>query len=102
MCQFFQKFSALRRELSWTHYKVLLRVEKPESTGIDSVKIELYKGTVLETMISAGTPAGTGKYTWTIPANHPQGTNYKIKISGVEVGISDTGDRVFSITAAGN
>ena len=71
------------------------------STGIDNVRIELYKGTALETVISTGTPAGNGEYTWTIPANQPQGANYKIKISGVEVGISDTGDRVFSITAAG-
>jgi hypothetical protein len=68
------------------------------STGIDKVKIELYKGTELETVISAGTPAGSGKYTWTIPANQPQGANYKIKISGVEIDLSDTGDRVFSIT----
>jgi hypothetical protein len=73
------------------------------STGIDKVKIELYKGTALETVISTGTPAGNGKYTWTIPANQPQGANYKIKISGVDAGIniSETGDRFFSITAAG-
>jgi len=68
------------------------------STGIDNVRIELYKGTILETVISTGTPAGTGKYTWTIPANQSQGANYKIKISGVDADISDTSDRVFSIT----
>ena len=27
----FQKIDALRRELSWTHYRLLLRVEKPEA-----------------------------------------------------------------------
>lgn len=31
MRQFYQKFSSLRRELSWTHYKALLRVEKPDA-----------------------------------------------------------------------
>jgi hypothetical protein len=72
------------------------------STGIDNVRIELYKETEPETVISTGTPAGNGKYTWTIPANQPQGANYKIKISGVEVGISDTGDKFFSITGNAN
>ena len=76
------------------------------SSGIGNIKIELYKGTELKTLISASTPAATGKYTWTIPANHPQGTKYKIKISGVEVDLSDTGDGFISIigtsTDAGN
>jgi len=69
------------------------------SGGIDNVKIELYKGTVLKTVISAGTPAATGKYTWTIPANHPQGTNYKIKITSVDTGLTldETSDSPFSI-----
>ena len=31
MRQFYQKFSSMRRELSWSHYKALLRVEKPEA-----------------------------------------------------------------------
>jgi hypothetical protein len=69
------------------------------SLGIDNIKIELYKGTLLKTVVSASTPAATGKYTWTIPANHPQGTKYKIKISSVDAGLnlSDTGDSYFSI-----
>ena len=69
------------------------------SGGIDNVKIELYKGTVLKTVIMASTPAAIGKYTWTIPANHPQGTNYKIKITGVDTGLTldETSDSPFSI-----
>ncbi|MCX6580129.1 MAG: SBBP repeat-containing protein [Candidatus Aminicenantes bacterium] len=73
------------------------------SGGIDNIKIELYKGTLLKTVVSASTPAATGKYTWTIPANHPQGTKFKIKISSVDAGLnlSDAGDSYFSI-GAGN
>jgi uncharacterized repeat protein (TIGR02543 family) len=69
------------------------------SGGIDNVKIELYKGTVLNTVICASTSAGTGKYTWTIPANILQETKYKIKISSVDVGLnlSDAGNDYFSI-----
>jgi len=69
------------------------------SIGIDNVKIELYKGMELKTVIAASTPAGTGKTTWTIPANHPQGTQFKIKITAVAPGVtvSDTGDNWFSI-----
>ena len=29
----YPKIDAVRRELSWTHYRILLRVEKPESRG---------------------------------------------------------------------
>jgi hypothetical protein len=69
------------------------------SSGINNIKIELYKGTALKTVISASTPAATGKYTWTIPANHQQGTKFKIKITSVDTGsnLSDTGDGFFSI-----
>jgi uncharacterized repeat protein (TIGR02543 family) len=72
------------------------------SGGINNVKIELYKGTILKTVICASTPAGTGKYTWTIPTDLPQGSKYKIKISSVDVGLnlSDAGNDYFTI--AGN
>ena len=32
----FPKIDALRRELSWTHYRLLLRVEKPEARATSS------------------------------------------------------------------
>jgi hypothetical protein len=69
------------------------------SIGIDKVKIELYKGTALKTVIAASTTAGTGKYTWIIPANHSQGTKFKIKISSVDAGLNqgETSDSWFSI-----
>ena len=72
------------------------------SGGIDNVKIELYKGTVLKTVICASAPAGTGKYTWTIPANIPRGTKYKIKITSVDVGLnlSDAGNDYFTIAGS--
>ena len=69
------------------------------SLGIDNIKIALYKGTALKTVIAASTPAGTGKYTWAIPANHSQGTKFKIKISSVDTGVNlnDISDSWFSI-----
>ncbi|MCX6584659.1 MAG: SBBP repeat-containing protein [Candidatus Aminicenantes bacterium] len=72
---------------------------KWRSGGIDNVKIELYKGTELKTVIAAKVPAGTGKYTWSIPANHSQGTKFKIKISSVDAGVNliDVSDSWFSI-----
>ncbi len=74
------------------------------SSGIDNVKIELYKGAVVNTVITAGTPAAPGKYTWTVPAAQTLGTDYKIKVSSPDAGInlSDTGKSAFSITAYKN
>lgn len=72
------------------------------SGGIDNVRIELYKGTVLKTVICESTPAATGKYSWPIPANIPQGTKYKIKISSVDVGLnlSDVSNDYFTIAGS--
>ena len=47
-----------------------------------NVKIDLYKGTVLDSTIAASV-ANTGTYNWTIPAIQTAGTNYKVKISSV-------------------
>ena len=58
------------------------------SSGINNIKIELYKGAVLNTVITESTPAAAGKYTWTVPANQTLGSDYKIKISSVDVGIN--------------
>ncbi|MCX6584291.1 MAG: hypothetical protein NT166_29295 [Candidatus Aminicenantes bacterium] len=68
----------------------------------DNIRIELYKGTVLKTVICASAPAGIGKYTWTIPANIPQGTKYKIKITSVDVGLnlSDASNDYFTIAGS--
>jgi hypothetical protein len=70
------------------------------SSDIANVKIELYKGTILQKVISASTPAAVVKYTWEIPANYPQGTKFKIKITGLDTGlnVNDASDNYFSIT----
>ncbi|MCX6581167.1 MAG: hypothetical protein NT166_13390, partial [Candidatus Aminicenantes bacterium] len=39
------------------------------SSGIDNIKIELYKGATLNTVVSESTPAAAGKYTWTVRAD---------------------------------
>jgi len=74
------------------------------SSGIDNIKIELYKGAALNTVISESTPAAAGKYTWTVPANQVLGSDYKIKISSVDAGInlSDAGKSAFTIAAYKN
>ncbi|MEI6520205.1 MAG: PQQ-binding-like beta-propeller repeat protein [bacterium] len=46
------------------------------------VKIELFKGGVLDSTISAGTP-DTKSFSWDIPAGQTIGSDYKIKISSV-------------------
>lgn len=48
-----------------------------------NVKIELYKGSTLSTVISSKTP-NDGSYSWYIPTYLPTGTDYKIKITSYE------------------
>jgi len=71
------------------------------SSGINNIKIELYKGAVVNTEIIASTPAAPGKFTWTVPASQTPGNDYKIKITCLDAGInaSDTSKSAFSITA---
>ncbi|MCH7974504.1 MAG: hypothetical protein IH949_11595, partial [Bacteroidetes bacterium] len=63
----------------------------------ENVKIELYKGGVLNTEITASTPS-TGSYLWNIPGSTPSASNYQIKITSVnDAGITDLSDANFSI-----
>jgi hypothetical protein len=45
------------------------------SSGIDYIKIELYKGAVLNAIVSQSTAAHAGKYTWMVPAGQTQGSD---------------------------
>jgi sugar lactone lactonase YvrE len=49
---------------------------------LTNVKIELYKGTSLSRTIASST-SNDGSYQWTIPADLPDDSNYKIRISCV-------------------
>ncbi len=71
------------------------------ASGINDIKIELYKGGLFYSVISESTPAAALKFTWTIPTGQPLGSNYKIKVSCIDVGVnlSDDSDNMFSITA---
>jgi hypothetical protein len=71
------------------------------ASGINNIKIELYRGSVLNAVISENTPAQSGKWTWSIPADQPIGADYQIKISSLDPGLylSDEGDGPFSIVA---
>ena len=50
--------------------------------SITDVKIELYKGGILEKVITASTP-NDGSFDWTIPTDLVDGIDYKIRISDV-------------------
>jgi hypothetical protein len=66
------------------------------------VKIELFKGGVLNRVISSSRAIGSngaGSYTWTIPSSTLGGTDYKIKItSSSNSAYSDISDNNFTIT----
>ena len=49
----------------------------------DAVKIELYKGAVLDTTINAGVGAMAGTYSYTIAADQATGTDYSVIITRV-------------------
>ena len=53
------------------------------SENIDYVKIELYKGTSLDTTLVDSIAALPGSWPWTIPLDQEIGTDYQIKISDV-------------------
>ena len=66
-----------------------------------AVKIELIKGSVVDSTINASTSIGTGgqgNYTWTIPVNQPAGTDYKVRITSTANPVyNDTSDAFFEI-----
>lgn len=68
----------------------------------DSVKIELYKGGVLNLTIAASVSTGTlcsGTYTWTIPLSQTIGADYRIRITGTSSSAyTDEGDANFTIS----
>ncbi len=64
-----------------------------------SVKIELYKGGVLNRVIVLSTPIESGSYPWTIPSTQPPGRDYTVKVtSTTESTYSDTSDNPFTIS----
>ena len=66
-----------------------------------NVKIQLYKGGVLNKTIISSTPIGSngsGSFNWTIPAGQIPGTDYKIQvISTTNSSYKDISDRNFTI-----
>jgi hypothetical protein len=66
-----------------------------------TVKIELMKAGVLQSTVTAGTPAGTGgsgSFPWTVPAAQSPGTDYRIKVSSTSASsCSDSSDSDFAI-----
>ena len=62
-----------------------------------NVKIELYVGSSYNSTIISSTSCDVS-YTWSIPANQPSGTNYKVKITSLSnISIYDFSDDYFEI-----
>lgn len=65
-----------------------------------SVRIELFKGAVLNTVIADST-ANDGVHTWTVPVGQTPGSDYRIKITATaNAALSDFSDNYFSIAEA--
>ena len=73
------------------------------SYEMNNVKIELLKNGKLHSVIAPSVPANTGSYKWKIPHQIPLGTDYQVKISCVDPGLTatDTGKNYFTITGSG-
>jgi hypothetical protein len=66
-----------------------------------SVKIELFKGTVLNRTIRGSIfigNGGNGSFNWTIPSTQTTGTDFKIRVtSTTNAGVTDISDNTFTI-----
>ena len=69
-----------------------------------SVRIQLFKGGVLNRTITSGVSIGTGgngSYNWTIPSSQAGGTDYQVKITSTANSlITDTSNTYFTIVGA--
>jgi len=71
---------------------------KWQSQGLNGkVILVLYKKGIKHSVIVKQT-ANTGKFLWKIPGNLPEGSDYRIRIRGIQdLAINDFSDRDFSI-----
>ena len=69
-----------------------------------NVKIDLYRSGAFNRLIIGRTPignAGSGSYTWTVPAGQKKDSRYKVKVSSTRTSsINDMSDKQFTITNA--
>jgi hypothetical protein len=63
---------------------------------VGDLRIDLYKGGTLDTVISSKTYYGGGVYSWT-PAQASFGDDYKIRITSLDIGVFGESDNYFSI-----
>jgi len=67
------------------------------------VRIELLENNILNSVIAARTPIGSGgmgSFTWTVPRSLPGGTAYTIRVTSTTLaGVGDTSDSPFGIVA---
>lgn len=71
------------------------------SSNIANVRIELLQGGAVVSTIATSTAAGTGSFTWSVPANLSAGNTYRIRITDtIDNGRTDDSDADFSVGAA--
>ncbi|NLH99723.1 MAG: S8 family serine peptidase [Chthonomonadales bacterium] len=79
------------RDITWTY---------TGSPGAD-VKIELFKGGVLQKTLAASAPVGSGgagSFSWDIATNLPAGTDYRVKVSSASGPATDTSNADFTLS----
>jgi 5-hydroxyisourate hydrolase-like protein (transthyretin family) len=91
-------------QAGWTGYMMPNIQWKYTGNPGPSVRIELLKGGVFDSVIAASVPVGSGgsgSHYWDIPVSQPAGTDYRIRItSTTNSAYTDTGDGNFTILAA--
>lgn len=66
-----------------------------------NVKIELFKGGILDTIISPSTAIAAGTYGWTVPSGQTVGIDYTVKITSLSnPSISDNSNANFQISTS--
>jgi hypothetical protein len=66
--------------------------------AIQGVRIELYKGGILNSVISDSAPNAARSFTWTVPAGQALGSDYKVRVtSASNFAVFDTSDYSFTI-----
>jgi subtilisin family serine protease len=69
--------------------------------AIQNVRIELYKGGTLNSVISDSAPNAAGSFTWTVPAGQALGSDYKVRVtSASNFAVFDESDNFFTIGSA--
>jgi hypothetical protein len=69
------------------------------SNAGENLKIELYKGGILNQVLTASTPS-SGSFVWAVPAGQQPGSDYRVKITSLSAcPVSDSSDNDFRVSS---